>query len=55
MRFTVQDGIWLLIIGAMAIVWWADHGLLADQVKALRATVAHLERQVKQDFERKNP
>jgi hypothetical protein len=33
----IRDGVWLILLGGMAIVWYADHGVSAAKIKALKA------------------
>lgn len=34
--FTIRDAIWLTVIGAMAICWYADRSISKNSVRSLR-------------------
>jgi hypothetical protein len=33
MRFTIRDVLWATVVVALAVGWWADHGMLKGLVR----------------------
>jgi len=35
-RFTIRDVLWLMVVVAISVAWWMDHGQLTDRAARLK-------------------